>query len=250
MRAAIRGSTRPPKGMATTTRTRELLRNANGQVIVDPVSLDGVRRGRGVKVGPHVFNSRTLRTLLERNQFATNPLTRQPFPSNIYTKYRPRPASPWSSPGYESTSPRWNGGSPALPGNSPRWSRNSSPGYETTSPRWSGSPGSNRGGDNYLRQWTTQFGADGLRGMHRTLWNAALRLAQELERTSRNAAVQRVGQEFPVLIDREDMGEGYTVYGITSRHTPDNARATVQIDGDGAQIMSIHVAVYNASHTQ
>jgi hypothetical protein len=72
-------------------------RNANGQHATDPVSLNRIPASRAVKVGKHHYDSKTLRALFAKNQLATNPLTRQPFPQAVYKKYGPstrvRPAS-------------------------------------------------------------------------------------------------------------------------------------------------------------
>lgn len=62
-------------------------KNTNGSFSVDPMSLDRIPVRRVVRVGKHAFNSKSVRSLLEHNPSATNPLTRQPFPDDVYRRY-------------------------------------------------------------------------------------------------------------------------------------------------------------------
>lgn len=62
-------------------------RNDEGRHATDPVSLNRIPVSRAVKVGRQHYDSRTLQRLFKINPRATNPLTRQPFPQNVYAKY-------------------------------------------------------------------------------------------------------------------------------------------------------------------
>lgn len=63
----------------------------SGQQTIDPVSLDRIPARRAVLIGKQQWNSKTIRELLKRDSAATNPLTRQPFPAEIYEKYGKSP---------------------------------------------------------------------------------------------------------------------------------------------------------------
>lgn len=70
------------------TRTRSLyVRNADGRYAIDPVTLNRIPRRRAVRVDRHVFDSASLRGLLQHTPDATNPLTRRPFPRHIIARY-------------------------------------------------------------------------------------------------------------------------------------------------------------------
>lgn len=76
-----------PKGMGG---TGLFVRDQSGQQTIDPVTLNRIPAGRALRVGKQYWNSTTIRKLLERDSQATNPLTRQPFPADVYAKYAPK----------------------------------------------------------------------------------------------------------------------------------------------------------------
>jgi hypothetical protein len=68
-----------------------------GNYAMDPVSLDRIPLARAVRVGRHVFDAKVLREILKRN--TRNPLTREPFPSNVIAMYgigRPLNSMNWA----------------------------------------------------------------------------------------------------------------------------------------------------------
>lgn len=91
---ALREAKAGPKGLGGARAIPDrYAKNANGYV-TDPVSLMRIPRARAVKVGRQTYNSDTLRQLFARNARAPNPLTREPFPDEVYAKYGPPPAAP------------------------------------------------------------------------------------------------------------------------------------------------------------
>lgn len=93
---SARAATVGPRGMAGSSRRQGLYiknKDQKGGYALNAVSLERIPRRRAVKVGAQYFDSRTLRNLLKRDARATNPLTRQPFPSAVYKKYAPLPGS-------------------------------------------------------------------------------------------------------------------------------------------------------------
>lgn len=98
---------RGPRGMRASTGLYAV--NANGTEAVDPVSLNRIPRRRAVTIGRQTFDANTLRALLSRDPGAVNPLTRQPFPREVYTTYGGGVGSPRNrgraSPTYSPTNP-------------------------------------------------------------------------------------------------------------------------------------------------
>ena len=81
---ALKATRGGPRGMGV---RNIYAKNANGTYSTDPVSLNRIPVSRAVRVNRQVFDSKTLRALLQRDPGATNPLTRQPFPRHVYDRF-------------------------------------------------------------------------------------------------------------------------------------------------------------------
>jgi hypothetical protein len=63
-------------------------RNDDGEYATDPVSLNVIPVSRAVRINKKYFDERTLRQLFRHQRLPRNPLTRQPFPPAIVSRFQ------------------------------------------------------------------------------------------------------------------------------------------------------------------
>ena len=61
--------------------------NNNGRPAKNVISLNLIPTKHAVRIGPHIFDARTLATFFEKTNNPRNPLTRQPFPNAIVKRF-------------------------------------------------------------------------------------------------------------------------------------------------------------------
>lgn len=61
--------------------------NNNGRPAKNVISLNLIPAKHAVRIGPHIFDERTLATFFEKTNNPRNPLTRQPFPNAIVKRF-------------------------------------------------------------------------------------------------------------------------------------------------------------------
>lgn len=61
--------------------------NNSGRPAKNVISLNLIPVKHAVKIGPHIFDERTLKTFFEKTNNPRNPLTRQPFPDAIIKRF-------------------------------------------------------------------------------------------------------------------------------------------------------------------